>query len=322
MLKEKNNYAIVIRTFASMLLLFSILFSHQASALILNKVGGTFNAANKLISWTTEVETAPGALLKTKAITLQYHATGGAAIGVALADTTNAKGIVSAPAPAPAIPAAAAALGNSVTITDPDLAPAAKGSRDLKWYNAAWLWGITPKITWDPIGRPGEATQLWTLVDTDDHSSPPPSLVTINDDEFGTRNLSIIDSAFYLRYTQTDVIGDEFMVDIDETGGNSFIRLSDGTYVSFADRSSLNIHFGTISGVAGVAAPSFDFLTVGTSGTWSYDSMTDLTTGEPTSFSSFNANAISVTSVPVPASVWLFTSGLLGLMRFTRKRNS
>ena len=78
------------------------------------------------------------------------------------------------------------------------------------------------------------------------------------------------------------------------------------TAVSINNQNSINL---SLSGTGTVSGNGFD----STSGTWEF-------TANATEDSTFTWSSSTVSAVPVPAAVWLFGSGLLGLVGVARRR--
>lgn len=71
-----------------------------------------------------------------------------------------------------------------------------------------------------------------------------------------------------------------------------------------------------------VAAAIVDLYSRGESGTQDYANLTQLTISDSLSNSEFGSSLFRASIVPVPAAVWLFGSGLLGLVGMARRRKA
>lgn len=284
----------IIKLVIRLLALFLFLSNGTAFAtVIIGTPTATFGPGNTLTGWSATIGASAGAPIVPPApgVTIQYTNGTGTPIGAPIPVTVGPGGVITAPPPP--IPAGATGLGNKVIITDPVFG----ATKPLVWYDSNWIWGVTPAIKIDPIGLPGISTQHWFIEDTGGAD------LIGNDSVFGTRSLSVINSGFDLSYSL--ISGSLYDVIVD--GVDSFIELSDHTYVSFVDGSS----FGTIDiGVAAISG-SFNFSAIGLSGLWLYDSATNYTGATANVFSPFNAPAI--TAVPEPITILLLASGLFCL---------
>jgi len=114
---------------------------------------------------------------------------------------------------------------------------------------------------------------------------------------------------------------------LDITAGTlSFNQSMDGsgnTSITFVDGSLFDLHFGAQFGVLG--APE-DFLSSLTSATASRSVTTgkggNIVTTNHTLYATWQATALPLTPVPVPAAIWLFGSGLLGLAGIARRKSA
>lgn len=280
-----------------------LLTPFSAQATTISTFTGTQNPANgSLTGFTATLTTDTGtAYTSGVAVNLQYQTAGGVAIGAPIPTTTGPGGVVTVPPPP--IPAGAAPAGNQVTITDPSGAGSPPGSTGgggiapsttapLYWYVSGW-YSTKNVFKLDPAGLPGGPTQHWFI---EDGGSGLPSLTST----YTGLTEQVINSGFDLSYVPLGSDVYEAVI----TGDSSFIRLQDGTYISFPDSMS----FGTIDVAPGAATGSLDFSGMGVSGTWSFDSLHLYTLADvSSSFGSlFTATAISEgASTPEP-STWVF----------------
>jgi hypothetical protein len=209
-------------------------------------------------------------------------------------------GTVTYPPPVPpggtplTVPAAAAALGGSMKVRT-----GATESEPLIWKNGAWIYGFEFKLKIDPLGLPGSAPQHWFIDLASTHN------LVGNDPVFGPQNLQLVSSGFDLAYTPAG--NDLFNVTV--VGQNSFMGLSDGTYLSFAEGSL----FGTIQVAVGSTAGLFDFSAIGLSGDWSFDFFSNYTSGTAVSFVPFEAPTFQIHEAPEPTTGWLAGLGLFAI---------
>jgi hypothetical protein len=149
---------------------------------------------------------------------------------------------------------------------------------------------------------PGNGPQHWHI--------PNPGDVPIEQTDLkpGTQ---IVGSGFDLSYSLAG--GNTYNVTV--AGNDSFIRLSDGTYITFADASL----FGTIEIDANANSGLFDFTAIGSAGTWLYDTTTNETHLEATQFSQFGAATLSTVPVPEPSTLWLTLAALAAFFGITKR---
>lgn len=242
-----------------------------------------------------------GTLLTSTSVNVQFYLPNGSPAGGPVPATVGPTGTLTMPPPP--IPPGAAPFGGKLDITDP-ADPTLSPSKKIVWYNSAWF-GTTAKVKIDPYGLPGlTSTQSWFF------DEPGLELTGFSSD-FGAQTSAVESSNFDLVYTALG--GGLYRADI--YGDNSYIRLANGTYISFYD----GLFFGSLQYLFndGVTANgTFNFNALGMSGTWKWDQERDYTEALADSVTPFSAPAIS-TEVPEPGTSLMIAAGLLaaGLAR-------
>ncbi len=261
-------------------------------------VSATYGPGGTTVTSVTATVNVPAA---TPGVTAQFTTSTGTPIGAPVPVTVGPGGVITIPGTS--IPAAAAGLGNKVFFRD----TTALASQSLVWYNSAWIWGISPNTKIDPHGLPGfTPTQSWFI-------QQPGLSISGTSNVFGNQSSTLQGSNFDVSYTNLG--NGSFTAQI--LGGNSFLRLSNGTYIGLPDVAGFGLlDFAFNDG--NTADGSFDFSAIGMAGLWSWTLQKDYTGAFVFSFDSFDAPAIS--TVPEPGSLLLLGSGFVGLSGLLRKR--
>lgn len=237
-------------------------------------------------------------------VTLNYTNAAGAPIPPPLTARVGPGGVLTVPQPP--IPPGAAPLGSSVVIDEPTFGP----TKPVIWYNAAWLWGITPRIKIDPAGLPTPGgTQHWFF----DLSSDPVSMIQ-NSSELGSRSLIVSEGAMDLHYSPSSSGGNLFDVNI--TGDHSFLQLSEQTYLGLPD----GMFIGQIELNPLATSGAFNLSGLGLSGSWQYSLELDYTGAIVFPTGGFDAPTIS--AVPAPGAGMLAAVGSGLLAAFGRRRRA
>jgi PEP-CTERM motif len=257
----------------------------------------TVGAGDRLTGWSAQMTGKGFAetpdFLKNSTFSIEYFDPQGHKIDTVTV-TSNADGVVRVPPPAP--PIFANVVGSSMRLNWSGQigGGAAWGSTIMNYSAGTWKGVPTPPPlpTLTTAGIPGAGTQNWAIGTVGFSMDGTDSFL-------GSTSLSVVASGFYLSYSP--VVGTLYNVFV--SGDDSFMRLSNDTYLAFADGSS----FGTID-IGGGSFGSFNYSAIGWSGSWVYDPQTNSTTAIGTSFDPFSAPALSV--VPEPSTYVMALAGV------------